>query len=189
MRLRMTPRRHQGCKRQGPRSRQAWPSLESGGVTENDGGSWHLFFRILEKLERSPLAVRAGHAAFQSHPRFNRACIRRALVSLSTTAMMYLQRGGMNPADRPLSSMAWSRALRAVDSASCISPLSFDGDKRGRMRQFYEAVPFGQKFLRSDVSLRLLADPRIVPYHGPSSSLSSMASPASPLVADHIRMP
>ena len=28
-----------------------------------------------------------------------------------------------------------------------ISPLSFDGDKRGRMRQFCEAVAFGQKFL------------------------------------------
>ena len=60
----------------------------------------------------------------------------------------------MNPAGRPLSSMAWSRALRAADSASRISPLSFDGDKRGRMRQFYEAVAFAQKFLWSDVSLR-----------------------------------
>ena len=38
--------------------------------------------------------------------------------------------------------MAWSRALRAADSASRISPLSFEGDKRGRMRQFYEAVAF-----------------------------------------------
>ena len=33
-----------------------------------------------------------------------------------------------------------------ADSANRISPLSFDGDKRGRMRQFYEAVAFDQKF-------------------------------------------
>ena len=45
--------------------------------------------------------------------------------------------------------MAWSRALRAADSASRTSPPSFDGDKRGRMRQFYEVVAFDQKFLWS----------------------------------------
>ena len=48
----------------------------------------------------------------------------------------------------------------AADPASRISSLSFDGDTRGRMRQFYQAVAFGQMFLWSDVSLRLLADPR-----------------------------
>ena len=77
---------------------------------------------------------------------FHRACVRRALASLSTMAMMFLQREGANPAGRPLSSMAWSRALCAADSWSRISPLSFDGDKRGRMRQFYEAVVFDRKF-------------------------------------------
>ena len=58
----------------------------------------------------------------------------------------------MNPADRPLSPMAWSRALRAADSASRISRVSFDGDKRGRIRQFCESVAFDQKFLWSDAS-------------------------------------
>ena len=169
-------------ERQRPRSREAWPSLESGGVKQNDGGGWQHFFRILEELEeRSSLAHRA---AFHSHPRsqnamwssprsrarFNRACVRRALASLSTTAMLFLQRGGMNPSGRPLSPMAWSRALHASGSASRISPLSFDGDKRGRRRQFYEAVAFDQKFLWSDVSLRLLADPRAVPLPGATAS-------------------
>ena len=85
--------------------------------------------------ERSYLAcraVRAVRAAFHSHPwsrhamwtsprsraRFNRACVRRALASLSMAAMLFLQRGGTNPAGRPPSSMAWSRALRAADSDS-----------------------------------------------------------------------
>ena len=76
-----------------------------------------LFFRILEKLgERSVLvrrAVRAARADFHSHARsqhsmwssprsrarFNRACVRRALASLSTTAMTFVQRGGVNPAE------------------------------------------------------------------------------------------
>ena len=56
-----------------------------------------------------------------------------------------LQHGCANPAGRPPSSMAWSRALRATDLASRISPLSFDGDKRGRMRQFYDAVVLNQR--------------------------------------------
>ena len=37
------------CQR--PRSRKAWPSLESGGVKENDGGGWQLFFRFSRKWE------------------------------------------------------------------------------------------------------------------------------------------
>ena len=61
-----------------------------------------------------------------------RSCVRRALAPLSTAAMLFLHRGGMNPAGRPLSFMAWSRA----------SPSSFDGDKHGRMRQFCGAVAF-----------------------------------------------
>ena len=72
--------------------------------------------------------------------RFDTASACRTLASLSTTAMKILQHGGVNLAGRPASSMAWSRALRAADSASFISPLSFDGDKRCRIRQFYEAV-------------------------------------------------
>ena len=72
--------------------------------------------------------------------RFNGACACRTLASLSTTAMISLQHGGVNPAGRRASSMAWSRALRAAVFASRISPLSFDGDKRCRIRQFYEAV-------------------------------------------------
>ena len=41
-----------GSQRQwkGRRSREAWPSFESAGVKENDGGGWQLFFMILEKL-------------------------------------------------------------------------------------------------------------------------------------------
>ena len=78
----------------------------------------------------------------RSRARFNRVCPRRALASLSSTAMLFLQRG----------------ALCATDSASRISPLCFDGDERGRVRQFYEAVAFDQKFLWSDASLRLLAE-------------------------------
>ena len=69
--------------------------------------------------------------------------------------------------------MAWSRALRAADSASRISPFSFDGDKRGRMRQFHEAVAFDQKFLWSDASLRMMADPRATPYLGPNLPLGA----------------
>ena len=85
--------------------------------------------------------------------------------------------------------MAWSRALRAADSASRTSPLSFDGDKRGRMRQFYEAVAFDQKFLWSDVSLRLLADPRAIPYLGPNLPLGATTSSASPILADRVSIP
>ena len=191
----------------GRRSREAWPSIESGGVKENDGGGWQLFFRILETLgERKYLlrrAMRAARAAFHSHTRsqhamwsspcsrarFNRACVRRALASLSTTVVLFLQHGGVNPAGRPLSLMAWSRALRAADSASRISPLSFDGDKRGRMRQFYEAVAFDQKFLWSDASLRLLAHPRAAPYMGPNLPLGAKTSSACPVDADRTSMP
>ena len=156
--------------------------------------------------ERSFLArraVRAARAAFHSHPgsqhamwssprsraRFNRACVRRALASLSTTATLFLQDGGVNPAGRPHSSMAWSRAQRAADSASRISPSSFDGDKRGRMRQFSEEMAFDQKFLWSDASLRLLADPRATPYLGPNLPLGAKTSSACPIVADRISMP
>ena len=114
-------------------------------------------------------AARTARAAFHSHPRSqhaerssprsrarrNRACVRQALASLSTTAMLFLQHGGVNPAGRPLSLMTSSRASRAADSASRISPLSFDGDKRSRMRQFFEAAASDQKFLWSDAPLRL----------------------------------
>ena len=41
---------------------------------------------------------------------------------------------------RKTSRVDGSRALRAADSASRISPLSVDGDKRDRMRQLYEAL-------------------------------------------------
>ena len=84
-------------------------------------------------IKRSSLArraVRAARAAFHFHSRSQHAmwssprsrASRRALPSLSTTAMMFLRRGSANPAGRRLSSMAWSRALRAADSASRISP-------------------------------------------------------------------
>ena len=96
-------------------------------------------------LPLSPQKPACTWSSLHSRARFNRACVRRALASLSTTSMLFLQRGGVNPAGRPLSSIA-SRALRAVVSASRISPLRFDGDKRGRMRQFDEAVAFDQKF-------------------------------------------
>ena len=88
------------------------------------------------------------------HSKDHRACVRRALASLSTTALIFLQRGSANPAGRPPPSMAQSRAPRAADSASHISPSSCAGDKRGRMRQSYEAVVFGQCFLWSVVSLK-----------------------------------
>ena len=77
----------------------------------------------------------------------------------------------MNLAGRPPLSMAWSRALRAADSASRISPLNFHGGKRGRTHQFCEAVAFDQEFSWSDVSLRLLADLRAIPYLGPNLPL------------------
>ena len=145
-------------------------------IPKREGERWRRLAALLQdsrEIGRREVLLPVVPAAFHSHTRiqhamwssscsrarFNRAHVRRALASLSTTAMMFLQRGGANPAGRPLSSMAWSRALRAADSASRISPLSFDGDKRGRMRQFCEAVAFDQKFLWSDVSLRLLADP------------------------------
>ena len=98
--------------------------------------------RIARSLPLSHLepACNVELPAFQS--KVPRACVRRALASLSTTALIFLQRGGANPAGRPSSSIAWSRALRAADSASRISSLSFDGDKQGRMRQSCEAVVF-----------------------------------------------
>ena len=64
-----------------------------------------------------------------------------------------------------------------------------DGDKRCRMRQFCEAVAFNQKFLWSDVSLRLLADPRASPCLGPNLPLGATTSSACPIVADRISMP
>ena len=45
-----------------------------------------------------------------------------------------------------------------------------------RMRQFFEAVAFVQKFLWSDASLRLLADPRKTPYQGPNLPLGAKTS-------------
>ena len=86
------------------------------------------------------------------------------------------------------SSMAWSRALRAADSASRISPLSLT-DKCGRMRQFYEAVAFDQKFLWSGASLRLLADPHAIPYPSSNLPVGATTSSAYPVVADHKSMP
>ena len=85
--------------------------------------------------------------------------------------------------------MAWSRALRAADSASRISRLSFDGDMRGRMRQFYESVAFDQKFFWSDASLRLLADPPAIPHLVPNLPLGAKTSSSSPIVADRESMP
>ena len=182
---------------------EAWPSIESGSVKENDGGGWQLFFRILEKLgERSSLArraVRAARAAFHSHPgsqhamwssprsraRFNRACVRRALASLSTTAMCESCRQ-TTLVDGVVPHLCRQPRISAM---ACISPLSFDGDKRGRMRQFYEAVAFDQKFSWSDASLRLLADPRPTPYLGPNLPLGAKTSSTCPVVADRISMP
>ena len=40
------------------------------------------------------------------------ACVRRALASLSATAMLVLQHGGVNPPGRPLSSMVVPRSAR-----------------------------------------------------------------------------
>ena len=80
--------------------------------------------------------------------RFNRVSVRRALASFPTTAMLAWRCescrqttlvGGLVP-----------RSARRGFGA----PLSFDGDKRGRMRQFYEAVILDQNFLWSDVSLK-----------------------------------
>ena len=56
--------------------------------------------------------------------------------------------------------MAWSRALRAVDSVSRILPLSSDGGKRGRTLSSTKQW--------SDVSLGLLAVLRAIPYLGPN---------------------
>ena len=50
-----------GSQRQwkGRWSRDAWPSIESGGVKENDGGGLQPFFRILEKLgEKFPCVAK-----------------------------------------------------------------------------------------------------------------------------------
>ena len=43
----------------GQRPREAWPSIDSGSVKENDGGGWQLFFRILEKEKFSCPSCRA----------------------------------------------------------------------------------------------------------------------------------
>ena len=48
--------------------------------------------------------------------------------------------------------------------------------------------PSDQKFLCSDVSLRLLSDPRAIPYLGPNLPLGATTS-ACPLVADRVSMP
>ena len=124
-----------------------------------------VFFKFFQTLEeRSSLArraVRASRAAFRSHPgsqhatwssprsraKFNRACACRTLASLSTMAMMFLQHGGVNPARRPASSMAWSRALRAADSASRISPSSLTATSAAAFVSSTKAVAFDQKSL------------------------------------------
>ena len=76
--------------------------------------------QILGEKFSCPSCRARSRAAFHSHPwsqhaiwssprsraRFNRACVRRALASLSTTAMLFLQHGGVNPAGGPASSMA-----------------------------------------------------------------------------------
>ena len=183
------------------------PNIESGGVKENDGGG-KLFSGFSRNWERNSLArraVRAARAAFHSHTRsqhamwssprsrarFNPACVRRALASLSTTAMLFFQHGCESCRQTTLVDGVVPRSARrglgeprSADSASRISPLSFEGDKRG-----HEAVAFDQKFLWSDASLRLLADPRANPYLGPNLPLGATASSACPIVADRISMP
>ena len=68
---------------------------------------------------------RSQHAMWsspRSRARFNRACVRCPWVLLSE--MLFLQHGCVNLEDRPLSSMAWTRAERAADSVSaavCVS--------------------------------------------------------------------
>ena len=68
---------------------------------------------------------RSQHAMWsspRSRARFNRACVRCPLVLLP--GMLFLQHGCVNLEDRPLSSMAWTRAERAADSVSaavCVS--------------------------------------------------------------------
>ena len=124
----------------GRRSREAWPSIESGSAKEDDGGGWQVFFRILEKLgERNYLArrtMRAARAAFlfsfkepACHVELS-AFQSNFQPSLCPSSSGVVTNDGdvVPPAWRCescISSMAWSRALRAADSASRISPLSF----------------------------------------------------------------
>ena len=114
--------------------------------------------RILPLSPEEPAMPCGGSPRSQSkvHP----TCVFRALASLSTTALIFLQHGGANLAGRPPSSMAWSRAPRAADSASRISMLSFRGDKRGRMRQSHEAVAVDQNRLWS-VSLKSMSSTQL----------------------------
>ena len=137
-----------------------------------------------------PCAHPAQHSTLSVEARLNRACPSSSGVVISDGV-------DVPPAWRCESCrqttlvdgvVPRSRAPRAADSASRISPLSFDGNKRGRMRQFYEAVAYDQKFLWSNVSLRLLADPRAVPYLGRNLPLGATTSSACPIVADRVSM-
>ena len=123
----------------------------------------------------------------RSRARFNRACVRRALPSLSTTAMMFLKRGGANLAGRPLLSMAWSCALHCGFGEPHFSVKPSTATSVGACGSSANPWPFDQKFLWSDVSLRLLADPRAIPYLGPNIPLGATTS-ACPLVADRVSM-
>ena len=85
--------------------------------------------------------------------------------------MLFLQHGGVNPAGRQPSSMAWSRALRATDSASRIPLLKFfDGGKRGRISSTKQWLlirsSYGQMCLSDcwQIFVRLLRSGEVEPY-------------------------
>ena len=128
------------------------------------------FFRIWEreKLSAQPPTLTLGASIPCGAPRvperFDRACARETLASLSTTAMLFLQHGGVNLAGRPPSSMAWSRALRAADSASRIPPFKTLMAVSAAARISSTKQWLLKKSLWPDVSLRLLAHLRAIPY-------------------------
>ena len=80
------------------------PSLESRGVTENDGGGWQLFREI---GERSPLApsCRTWSARSPSTLPTFWSQVRSSLCP-SSSGVVHQRRGCMNPADRLHSSVA-----------------------------------------------------------------------------------
>ena len=88
--------------------------------------------------------------------------VKAALCSLECIALKHLRHGGLPAGSRALGPTAQSTATRYAALASCISLLSFSGDKRGRQEQVFKDTE--NLLPRLDAQVRLLCDPALVAY-------------------------
>ena len=134
-------------------------------MTENDGGGWQPFFRILENLGQKCSCPSCRARSARSLP-----------LSLQEPAC---------PVEVPAcQSEVQSRRSVVVNGGDVVPPA-------WRCESCKQTTPVDGVVSRSssDVSLRLLADPRAIPYLGPNLPLGATASSACPIVADRISMP